>query len=113
MMAECGGVECVSVMHHSKVGKRFVRQLLNPLQVPLRQIVKLNLALPLPLRVPSLLVLVHRNGKFLVFFCPELVLGKNFHSALKLAGKWVKGAEAADDDLPVTAKLTYVRAFDN
>jgi len=79
MMAECGGVECVSVMHHSKVEKRFVRQLLNPLQVPLRQIVKLNLALPLPLRVPSLLVLVHRNGN-----CPPFSLDKRVNSDARI-----------------------------
>lgn len=53
-------LECATI----NGGKRFVRQLLNPLQVPLRQIVKLNLALalPLPLLLPSR---VHRNGKFI------------------------------------------------
>jgi len=90
-MAECGGVECVSVMHHSKVGKRFVRQLLNPLQVPLRQIVKLNLALPLPLRVPSLLVLVHRNGKFLVFFLPRTCVGEKLSLSLEVGREMGKG----------------------
>lgn len=58
----------------------------------------------------------------LFFSCAKNLCGcTNFHLALKFwpengngkRGSALLRGAAAGDDLPVTAKLTYVRAFDN